>query len=102
MKTNEKIIFIYRFNLDNLRNFCIRHSLYTCGTNREYASMFRIAEGLRHNFDEGIFIALARNIVRHSDGQNMNNVMFLLWRECVDVFPEVEKGDEYYEDKDEM
>ena len=40
-----KLKYIHRINATDLRNFCVRHNLFTCGDNEEYSKLFKYARG---------------------------------------------------------
>lgn len=51
---------------DEVRGYCIKNKMYTCGNNAEYAQMLRLAENARTDDD---IIAVMRDIWNHSDIQ---------------------------------
>lgn len=38
-------IYVHRIDATDLRNFCIRHNLFTCGDNKGYDKLFEDARG---------------------------------------------------------
>ena len=81
------------WNSMDVRDMCISHRLYTCGDARAYSKMLekvaeldRTPKSLYH---------IADDILEHSDpelaGDDVTGIMFLLEKEVVNTFYEVEE-----------
>lgn len=70
---------------ERVRESCISHSLYTCGTNEEYEKMLTQVYKLSCT-DETVTTkdleSIAFDIVLHSHDYNMQEIMFILANEC--------------------
>ncbi len=76
------------WNIDSVRNTCIKNSLYTQGTSEEYEHMLSWVKRLYPNTENLYFIA--NDIMNHSEEQTITNIMFLLEREAVTTTYEIE------------
>ena len=95
-----KITTTRRWDYNSVRTCCIHHDLYTCGTCEEYEKMFKLIEVYEPTVD-GLYI-VAQDITEHSEDQTVENVMFLLERDAVTTFYDIEKielPDDPYEDE---
>ena len=74
---------------DDVRTMCIRHDLYTRGTNTEYAHMLdtiRNRKKITTNFLYEIACDIFCHSVMDTDytiNQNIENIMFSLMNDCV-------------------
>jgi len=73
-----------------VRNFCVRHDFYACGDNEDYETML---DFVRQNAPttESLYL-VAYDIAAHSEDQTVTNMMFLLSKETVMTFFEIEEG----------
>lgn len=73
------------WDADSVRNCCIRHQLYTCGSMQEYNIMLNMIKDLEPS-NKNIY-KVAQDILSHSDDdQSIENIMFLLGNEVVKTF----------------
>ena len=84
IKQMPEIIEENRISASSVRNCCIKHSLYTCGTCRDYDRMLNIAD--TQDFSLETLYEIAEDIYKHSEDQTIENVMFLLRKDAVDTF----------------
>lgn len=80
----KKITVILTLDADDVRLMCIRHDLYTCGTDEEYDHLMCDLVGYCYlNPGYQKLYEIAEDIVEHSDENTISNVMSLLCNECV-------------------
>ena len=86
-KITEKKVWTAR----DVRNACIRNELYTLGDCGQYD---RMLDCVRNSYPdtENLYL-IARDIQKHSKGQTVSNVMFILANEAVKTCYEVEGED---------
>lgn len=48
-------IYVHKIDATDLRNFCIRHNLFTCGNNKEYDKLFEDARGREDCYDYKLY-----------------------------------------------
>lgn len=70
-----------RWSTSRVREVCIENDLYTCGDNEEYEHMLSWVKRLYPNVENLHFIA--ENICKHSKGQTVTNIMYLLEKDAV-------------------
>ena len=66
---------------DSVRAVCVKHNFYTLGTNEAYASMLTFVKTHKPTYRN--LYTVACDILEHSDGQSITNIMFLLERYAV-------------------
>lgn len=71
----------------SVRDVCIGNDLYTCGTIKEYEKMLSIVD--ENEPDTWTIYRVAKDILEHSEGQTITNIMFLLRNRAVQRFYEV-------------
>lgn len=78
-----------RIAANNVRKMCIKHKLFTCGTNAEYNELLSTVSKARDRGDTPNDIeAFAKFIAaRSSDGISTEYVEWLLLNECALYFP---------------
>jgi len=81
------------WSVSDVREACIRNSLYTRGTNEEYMKMFNMVSRVPNPSDIGIW-QVAKDIAEHSAGQTVTNVMFILANEAVKYTFELDGNDD--------
>lgn len=84
IKAAPKIIEENRITASSVRNCCIKHDLYTCGTCRDYDWMLNFADTQDYSLET--LYEIAEDICKHSEDQTIENVMFLLRKDAVDTF----------------
>lgn len=84
IKQTPEIIEENKISASSVRNCCIKHNLYTCGTCRDYDRMLNIAD--TQDFSLETLYEIAEDICKHSEDQTIENVMFLLRKDAVDTF----------------
>lgn len=87
MKTPE-IKITRKWSLMSVRAACIKNDLYTCGDCEEYDHMLNWVERLYPNTENIYFIA--KDIVEHSEDQTISNVMFILEKDAINTFFEID------------
>lgn len=87
MKTPE-IKTTRKWSLGSVREACIKNNLYTCGDCEEYDHMLNWVERLYPSTENMYFIA--NDIVEHSEGQTISNVMFILEKDAINTFFEID------------
>ena len=65
------------WDMESVRDVCIKNDLYTCGDCEEYEEMLNRVANNPHPSDFGIYM-IAQDIVTHSEYQTITNVMYLL------------------------
>lgn len=70
----------------SVRSCCIKHSLYTCGTVREYDAMLQKTE---EEFSLKLLYEIAIDIYEHSEDQTVTNIMSLLTKDAVTTVYEI-------------
>lgn len=88
IKQTPKIIEKNQISASSVRNCCIKHNLYTCGTCRDYDWMLNFAD--TQDFSLETLYEIAEDIRKHSEDQTIENVMFLLRKDAVDTFYTIE------------
>lgn len=81
-----------RWDSDSVRNMCIKHNFYTHGSIGDYSKMLNYVD-MKKPTTTTIYI-VAKDIVSHSDmdaynqtdAENIESVMFELYRECINTF----------------
>ena len=76
----------------SVRHTCIKNHLYTAGDSEEYEHMLSWVDRLYPNTENLYFIA--ENIQKHSNGQSITNVMFLLEKDAVTTTFEIDGRDD--------
>lgn len=83
--TIDKTMFAYE-----IRNYCIKHGMYTKGNNVDYSAMLEKADSMMSDAD---IIAICRDIWEHSDnelyiehGETFSNFAFDFMANCVHLF----------------
>ena len=76
----------------DVRSACIRNSLYTRGDNEDYGHMLDWVSRLYPNTENLYFIA--EDIQKHSKGQTVSNIMYILANEVVKTCYEIEGENE--------
>lgn len=86
----------YTISSDKVRNMCINHEWYTRGVNHEYQELLNYVDSHRHYISINGILTIAIDIVNHSNicddyskSEKIDNVVFFIIRECVDIFPYV-------------
>ena len=83
-----KIIETRHWNSLDVRAMCIREHLYTRGTSRDYDAMLESVEDELFPALEDIY-RVAEDINRHSEGQTVTNIMYMLAnnviKSCFDI-----------------
>lgn len=87
MKTPE-IKITRKWSLKSVREACIKNNLYTCGDCEEYDHMLNWVERLYPSTENMYFIA--NDIVEHSEDQTISNVMFILEKDAINTFFEID------------
>ena len=87
MKTPE-IKITRKWSLGSVREACIKNDLYTCGDCEEYDHMLNWVGRLYPSTENIYFIA--KNIVDHSKDQTISNVMFILEKDAINTFFEID------------
>lgn len=70
-----------RWSAESVRKACIRHELYTAGTCEDYDRMLGWATRLTPSLEN--ILAIAEDIMRHSEDQTIEIVMGILENEAV-------------------
>lgn len=84
-----KIIETRVWSAESVRQVCIENNLYTRGNNKEYSAMLDKVEK-NYAGNEAIY-AIAKDIMEHSEGQTVTNIMFLLANKAVTTIFEIVK-----------
>ena len=82
-----KIIETRQWTAEDVRKVCIENNLYTRGDNAEYSRMLDKVENI-YPGNESIY-AVAKDIMTHSEGQTVTNIMFLLANNAVKTYFEI-------------
>lgn len=69
------------WDMDSVRCACIKNNLYTHGSNESYSRMLRLTDAIPPT-EENIY-KIAEDINRHSEGQTITNIMFILENEAI-------------------
>ena len=69
---------------DGVRAVCVKQGFYTCGTCSDYDHMLNMVNDTEPTPTN--LYRVARDICEHSDGQTIENIMFILSRDAVDRF----------------
>ncbi len=77
-----------KWSLGSVRDACIKNNLYTCGDCEEYDHMLNWVERLYPSTENMYFIA--NDIVEHSEDQTISNVMFVLEKDAINTFFEID------------
>lgn len=94
-KTEEpklKIVEERMWDAYSVRDVCIKNGLYTKGDVRAYDKMLQITEHYKPT--DTMIYEVAKDIFEHSDGQTLENVMFLIGNEAVRRFYSVKGGEQ--------
>ena len=83
---------INRITADSVRSCCIKHSLYTNGSCRDYDFMLNYADTQDYSLE--MLYDLAEDICKHSDSQTITNVMHILRKDAVITIYEIDGSDE--------
>lgn len=80
-------------NDDDVRCMCIKHNLCTCCNNKQYDELLQLCNCNTHNFYQlkRTIYEIACNINNYSHDNNTTNIMYLIMRECVHTFFEIEQ-----------
>ena len=79
---------------DDIRCMCIRNELYTCGTNEEYMLMLKLVDIAAGGPTTKNMYLIARDIFEHSENQTISDIMYMIEREAVYTYFEID-GEEY-------
>lgn len=77
------------WSVTGLRDMCIRHNLYNRGTNEAYNNLLDSLMLREVTIQE--MYEVAKNILEHTEDNTIENVMFLLNREAINTFYEIEE-----------
>lgn len=80
------------WSIYSVSHTCVKHGLYTGGTNKEYENMCLRVDGLSPD-PENIY-SIAEDIQKHSVNQTITNIMFLLERDAVATTFEIDGRDD--------
>ena len=80
-----------QWSVTSVRQVCIDNGLYTCGTCTDYDHMLDWVRRLYPNLENLYFIA--EDIQKHSKGQTITNIMFLLENNAIRTTYEIEGDD---------
>lgn len=73
---------------DDLRNLCIKHNWYTCGTCKEYSVLLDKCE--KDNITTGDIVDMAEDILSHSCTDHpITSICFEIARICNSCFEEL-------------
>lgn len=86
-----KIIETKHWSTGNIMAMCIKHRLYTRGYVDSYDNMLSIVDKYPEPTNEAIY-EVATDICEHSVANTIENIMFLISREAVDRFYEIEEA----------
>lgn len=76
-----------KWSADDVMQTCIKHGFYTCGTADHYTKMLDYVRD--HEYTDDALAWVATDIAVHSEEQTISNVMFILYKEAVNVFFEI-------------
>lgn len=82
----------HKITADGVRGCCIHHNLYTAGSCRDYDFMLNYADTQDYSLET--LYELAEDICKHSVGQTITNVMFLLRKDAVITTYEINGQDD--------
>ena len=82
-----KIIETRGWSAESVRQVCIENNLYTRGNNKEYSAMLDKVE--KNYAGNKAIYAIAKDIMEHSEGQTVTNIMFLLANKAVTTIFEI-------------
>lgn len=74
------------WDTEAIRTLCINNKLYTSGTNEDYEKMLNFVATAEEGPTYNNIYAVANDIVNHSDGQTIENVMFLIETKVIKTF----------------
>ena len=80
------------WSMSDVRETCIKHNLYTRGDVRAYDKMLNRVEELEPDTN-GLY-EIAKDIQEHSEDQTISNIMFLLNRDAVRTFYQIDGEEE--------
>ena len=86
-----KIIETKRWSTNNIMTMCIKHRLYTRGDVNSYDNMLSLVDKYQEPTNEAIY-EVAIDICEHSADNTIENIMFLISREAIDRFYEIEEA----------
>lgn len=66
MKTSKKIGAYRYLPTDKVRDYCIRHNLYGCGSNLDYSNMLEMCKDKKRYLSDRKILSIAIDIVKHS------------------------------------
>ena len=80
-----------QWSASKVRQVCIDNDLYTCGDNEDYSNML---DCVRDSYPdtENLYL-IAMDIQKHSKGQTITNIMYLLANHAVITTFEIEGDD---------
>ena len=73
---------------ESVRIICVKHELYTKGNTKEYTTMLNRVEEIEPDTN-GLY-EIAKDIKEHSEDQTVSNIMFILEKDAVHTFFEIE------------
>ena len=74
-----------------VRKVCVDNNLYTLGTNEEYSKMLDMVMELKPTTTN--IYRVAKDIEKHSEGQDVENIMYMLAERIITTF-EVKEPEE--------
>lgn len=83
------------WSAESVRMVCVRHGLYTLGSNVFYNDMLSYVNEHKHPSVNDLF-CVARNIDNWSDDSNLESVMFMLEREAITSVYKIKKVGRLY------
>lgn len=86
-----KIIETRHWNTIDVRGMCVNMGLYTRGTSEDYDATLNIVRDHRTPTLEDIY-RVAEDINRHSEGQTVTNIMYMLVNDVVKSCFEIEEA----------
>jgi len=72
------------WDMESVRELCIKNNLYTCGGCEEYDRMLNMVKSVEPSTEN--LYRIAKDIVEHSDCQTISNVMFILEKAVTTTF----------------
>lgn len=89
MKTIDKLVVTNVWCGETIRSMCIRHNLYTKGSNDEYNSMLDLVDSFEPSI-QMIYI-IASDILKHSNtDMTIETLMYTINKEVIEVFYDFE------------
>lgn len=70
-----------------VRNSCVKNDFYTRGSNEEYEAMLGMV--MYNKYSDDKLREVAEDILEHSEGQTLENIMYCIYADAVNVFFEV-------------